>query len=168
MPPTSVHKATLDSFARAEYWSQQEAPTERRSNSRFLYIDGLTYLCHVVLLERFVVPPGIDRFASIHCFLCMWISRLKREYFYALCRVCCLIITELYVGERGGKFGVVSWKTATSTIFIFTFKSVIKIRSEASVMKLFQLGIQCAMTRTRQGWIWNPWLITVPRNVGNQ
>lgn len=39
----------------------------------------------------------------------------------SLCRVCCLIITELYVGQRGRKFGIVSFKTAARPIFILAF-----------------------------------------------
>lgn len=131
MPPTSVHNATLDSFARAEYWSQQQVPTERRSSSRFLYIDGLTYVCHVVLLGRFVVPPGIDRFASIHRFLCMWRSRSKRELFYALCRVSpvavlCVVFVVLqlenYTWVREEANLEFSWKTAVIPIFVVTFR----------------------------------------------
>jgi hypothetical protein len=56
----------------------------------------------------------------------------------SLCRVCCLIITELYVGQRGGKFGVVSLKTVAK--FHFRFQSVIKIIWSVSY-EIFPVGI---------------------------
>lgn len=117
-PPTSVHKGTLDSFARAEYWSQLQAPTERRSNSRFLYIDGADLPLPCGSSEKVCGTTGhwSIRFHPLFS-LCVKIS-LKTWTFLctlscfascsSLCRICSLIITELYMGqqESNSKLGV--------------------------------------------------------------
>jgi hypothetical protein len=62
-------------------------------------------------------------------------------------------------GSKRRKIWSCEMEDRCETDFHFHFQIVVQISSEASVMKLFQLGFRCAVTRTRQGGIWNPWLV---------